>query len=904
MYASLLGPMGMQPNAPRMKLPVFSFALIASGLLAISGPPSALAQVATPLPKASASADTPAGDAADYAKLVKGADQQTGLFTIWRKDGKVYLELRDDQFDTDFLEHIVPANGLGGFGFHSGDQFAQNGRLVRFHLVGKSVAMIWPHSLFLATPGTAQATAVHESTADSVEAVLPVVAANAAGKSHLLDASPLLGDLLDLTNNLNGAVGAEHDPSGSYHLDPTRTYFGPTKDFPQNVIVEADQTFASAKPGVIDTVPDARFVQMRVKYNFSQILSSPDYMPRLYDDRVGYWEDPHVAFDRDSERDNGRWYVLRWNVEASDPAQKMSPAKKPIVFYLDRSIPPEYRPAVRDGIMEWNKAFERIGVSNAVQVLDPPDDPAWDPDDIRYSVVRWVTDAPSEFGAEAQIVWDPRTGEIFRGGVLLDSNLGRQAKISERILLDALSFPAAAPAAAAGEHGVFEPGHDELAFGRGLAEQSAFGTVALSLMGDQNVDAFVYQRLKAVTLHEVGHDFGLSHNFIAHNAYSEAQLKSERFTKANGTSASVMDYWPVNLWPKGTSSGTWFPLTLGPYDYHVIHWGYAPVHGATTPQAEVPTLSRWASAATDPRYAFAGDEDGGFNGHAVDPRTAPFVLSNRPLDWCGTQLDMTHGFISRLDRRFPKVQQPWDDERFAFLALFGRYATCARTLTHYVAAEHLTRGRLGDPGVTTALSPVPRAEEQKAYAMLDKYVFDESAWRFSPTTLRRLVYEEYMPFSNFGYDPTPRHDVPIVAMVGALQAGALTYMYSPLVLQRLADMPTKAGPGTTMTLADLFAWTQAAIFRDVTAGRPAGSQIHRNLQRRYARMLAAMITAPAAGTPLDAQALARVELVDLGANVHRSLARKDLDLQTRAHLSALATDVERALDARTVIPAT
>jgi hypothetical protein len=95
---------------------------------------------------------------------------------------------------------------------------------------------------------------------------------------------------------------------------------------------------------------------------------------------------------------------------------------------------------------------------------------------------------------------------------------------------------------------------------------------------------------------------------------AQDDLHSAAFTKADGTTASVMDYWPINLWPKGTSHGTYFPTTLGTYDYHVIHWGYAPVPGAKTPQDEVPTLARWASAATDPRYAFAGDEDGYFDG--------------------------------------------------------------------------------------------------------------------------------------------------------------------------------------------------------------------------------------------------------------------------------------------------
>lgn len=851
-------------------------------------------------------ANAPAGgaDAADYDKFVKTAEQQPGLFTLWRKDGKVYLEVRDDQLDTDFLEHVVPANGLGGFGFHSGDQGLQNARLVRFHDAGKTVALIWPHTLFVATPGTALATATRESTADSVETVLPVVAQSTAKKTRILDASPLLGDILNLGNDLNDSIGADKKPEAAYRLDETRSYFGPSKAFPENVIIEADQTFASINPDTIDTVPDPRFVQMRVKYNFAQILGSPDYMPRLYDDRVGYWEDAHVGFDYDSQIGNDRYYLLRWNLQPSDPSKPLSPAKKPVVFYLDRSIPQEYRGAVRDGVLEWNKAFERIGISNAIQVLDPPDDPAWDPDDIRYSVIRWVTDDPSEFGAEAQIVWDPRSGEIFRGGVLLDANLGRFAKFSERNLLEALGATALnstqRPAT-----GRFSPMHDESDFGRGLAADSAFGATALTLMGEtSDRDAFVYQRIKAVAMHEVGHDFGLSHNFIAHNAYSADEIRSGAFTRTNGTTASVMDYWPLNLWPKGVSHGTYSPTTLGTYDYYVIHWGYTPVPGAKTPQDEVPTLARWASASADPRYAFAGDEDGYFaGGHAIDPRTAPFLLTNRPIDWCATQFGLIKGLLTTLDRRFPQAQEPWSDERTAFLSLLVPYERCALSLTHYVAAEYLSRNRVGDPGVRTALTPVQRSEEWRAFSQLDKYLFADSNWNFSPTTLERLTYTEYIPLSGFGYDPPPRHDVPVVEIVGAIQNEALASMFAPLVLERLADLPTKAKPGTTMSLADLFTWSQASIFGDLAAGRPSASQIRRNLQRTYARLLAHMITAPDAGTPLDAQAVARLELTGLDGSIKHNLARTGLDLQTRAHLSAMQTDVERALEARTVLPA-
>jgi len=876
--------------------------LTASGFFA-----SCAATAFADTPPSKVASPAPAPSVTDYDKFVKEAEKQPGLFPLYRSGGKTYIEVRDDQLETDFLEHIVPANGLGGYGIHSGDQFAQNGRIVRFHDLGKSVALVWPHTRFVAEPATALATAVRESTADSVEAVLPVVAENKALKTRILDASPLLGDLLDLGNALSDAIGADEKPASAYHLDPARTYFGSAKAFPENVIVEADQTFSTSKgDDGVDTVPDARFVQMRVKYNFSRILSTPGYKPRLYDERVGYWEDPHAGFDRDAELDNLRWYILRWNLEPSDPAKPLSPAKKPIVFYLDRSIPQEYRGAVRDGILEWNKAFARIGISNAVSVLDPPDDPAWDPDDIRYSVVRWVTDEPSEFGAEAQIVWDPRTGEIFRGGVLLDSNLGRTAKFSERILLGALSFPAdgdAAPRAAA--RNAYLPTLDESSFGIGEAAQSAFGITALELMGESgNLDTYVYQRIKAVTMHEVGHDFGLSHNFIAHNAFTANELKSAAFTSANGTSASVMDYWPVNIWPKGTSHGTYSPIALGPYDYHVIHWGYAPIPGATTPQDEGPTLARWAAASQDPKYAFAGDEDGSFqDGHAIDPRAAPFLLSNRPLDWCTTQLDLTKSLFATLDRHFPQRQQPWSDERTAFLSLLLRYDRCTASLTHYIAGEYLTRNRIGDPGVRTALAPVSRGEERRAFSLLNTYLFADANWHFSPTTLERLVYTEYIPFANFGYDPKPRHDLPVVELVGAMQSHALAAMFAPLVLQRLADLPTKARAGSTMTLADLFTWTQSAVFDDLGSERDA-TQIRRNLQRTYARMLAHLATTPQAGTPLDAQALARVELTDVAAKTKRALSRRGLDLQTRAHLAALDVETERALDAKIALPVT
>ncbi len=846
-----------------------------------------------------------------YAKFIAGAEKQPGLFTVYRKAGEVYLELHKNQLDTDYLEEIVPANGLGGFGFQSGQVFpgapgGQEARIVRFAHAGKAIAMIWPDDRFLATPNTPLAHAVRGSTADSVEALLPVTAETKDAATIVVDLKPLLDDLLDIGNALSEQVKNPANPLGGYHLDPTRSYFGSTKAFPENVVVEANQTFNSSRPDKIDTVIDPRFIQFHVHYEFAQLPSDPGYMPRLADDRVGFWSDPHIQFGDPHRIDNRLEYITRWSIRPSDPSKPVSPAVKPIVFTISNTVPVEYRGAIRDAVLEWNKAFEKIGISGAVQIQDQPADPNFDPDDMRYNVIRWVTDAPSEFGAEAQPVWDPRTGQIFRAGILIDAN---EVRFGDFFLYENLIGPVDGSTAIVP---IVPPAgapfrQSELAYGRGEKEQFMFGAVALALMdgypAGQPPPNFVHDFLKATVMHEVGHDFGLGHNFIGHQAYTFGELQSKSFTALHGIASSVMEYAPINLWPKGMPQGDYFQATLGPYDYHAIRWGYAPVPGAKTPQQEQPTLDRWAAEATQPQFRFAGDEDVAWDGHAVDPRVEQFMLSDHQIEWCRTRLGLAQSLIRTVDRRFPGTGQPWEIERYAFASLVGQYAGCATAMAHYVGGEYLSRARSGDPGAPPPLTAVPRADERRAFAVLDRYIFSADAWHFAPATLRRLVYTEYEPLLNFTYNPPARHDISISALAARYQNAALGYMFAPLVLQRIDDLPSKAEPGTTMSLADLFTWTQAGIVGDIVNGRPAADQVHRNLQRRYALLLAQMVVAPVAGTPYDARALARHELTALAAAVRRDLTRRDLDLQTRAHLEALATDAERALTAKVTIPA-
>ncbi len=883
---------------------------------------------ASPNASASTSGAATEGEPLAYDKFAKNAELQGGLFGIVRKNGKVYLTLAKDQLDKEFYEHATTANGLGGFGILSGDDFQQPARIVKFERINdKQVALLLPQYRFEAERGTAIDNAVKASTADSVVAVMPVAAEDKATGRVVVDPAFMLGDTLDLANALNEIVDNPNDPNnamrpknpqGAYHYDAGRSYFGPSKAFPKNVIIEAEQTFASTKPDTINTVTDPHSIVMRVKYNLSEILSTPGYIPRLADDRVGYWQDPHVNFNRDDRIDNIERFVLRWNLRASDPSRP-SDAVKPIVYTLTNTIPDRYRAPIREAILEWNKAFERIGIRNAVQVVDQPSDPSWDPDDIRYNTIRWLTEANGGGFAEAQIEWDPRTGEIFRGGVLIDSDMMRYGKFEYGDLVapssgGPVSSSETTPGAGqvsqrsaelwdpADLAGVAPRKHHASGFihrDTGGKIEAAFGALSFVLSGEEVPPSYTHDFLKAIVLHEVGHDFGLAHNFIGHNAYTAKELKSKAFTSVNGVASTVMEYAPVNIWPKNSPHGDYYQTVLGPYDYHVIHWGYAPAGGRTSDE-EVPTLNRWAQASVDPKFAFASDEDNEYNGHAVDPRIATFMLTNDSIGWCQTQLGIDRDLIRTIDSRYPRPGMPWDQERFAFSLLLGQYGRCAQAMTHYMAGEHLSRARRGDPHAPPPLTPISRDEERRAFSNLDKYLFSDSAWQISSSTLRRLVYSEYEAFVDFGYKAAPRHDLSLSAIVAGYQNRALGYMFTPLVLQRLADLPSKSATFNPMTTADLFTWTQDSVYGDLARNAPARSSIHRNLQRSYARFLERMAIAPLPGTPYDAQALAHHELVSLAGNVRHSLTKRGLDLQTRAHLEALGEEVRRTLDTRDV----
>ncbi|HXN08540.1 MAG TPA: zinc-dependent metalloprotease [Candidatus Acidoferrales bacterium] len=833
---------------------------------------------------------------APYAKFITGAQVQNGLLNVIRKNGKVYLEIASSQLDRDFIQSAETVNGLGGYFVIPGGITSWT-RIVRFTRNENKIVVTWPNTYFVAPGNDAAQRAVNVTIASSTVTVAPIVATDATTGHVVFDASFFLTDIYNLAAVLKQVTGADK-PDQAYSLDSDRTLFGPTKAFPLNVIIDADQTWKSDNPQTVDNVPDPRSIAFRIAYNITATPVDGDYMPRLADDRVGYFDSPYLNFASDSNYTRLVRYVVRWNVQPSDPSRRISAAKHPMVFYLSNNIPVAYRPAVRRGILDWNAAFEKIGISDAVAVKDQPSDPAWDPDDIRYNTVIWLTQSNTTgYAAENQVI-DPRTGQEIRNNIVIDSDVMSFSNTSWQFLTEPT----------AGDR--FRGLRDDRSYGRLRRVQAEFGKIALDLMGRQlrgeALTQYNDQLLESFVVHESGHSMGLQHNFISSMAYTPKQLQSKDFTSRRGVATSVMEYSPLNLWPKGFPQGTYWQTVLGSYDYHAIHWGYAAIPGARTPADEVPTLNRWASAWTNPLYRFANDEDVEYHSaHAIDPRVAQWDLSSDPLGWAGAQLKLSHDLMAGLDHRWPKFGHTYDQERAAFNVVLFTWMIAALQPSHFVGGEYLSRAHQGDPGAPAPLTQVSRADERRAFDLLDKYVLSENAWRFSPATLNRLVYSEWEPTvtATWAYDPQPRHDIPIAEIAEGFARNQLEQMFQPLMFERLNDLSLKAKPGVTMSLTDLFDWTQSALYGDLHQSNLSSiGEVHRALQQWYARKLAQIWLAPTPGTPFDAQSLARAKLVALRHDLASALGRGGLDELTRAHLDGLADVVSRALDARVVVP--
>lgn len=821
-----------------------------------------------------ASATSGANTPPPFEQVARGAERLPGWLPVWRRQDKVWVELKPSDFNRPMYLSPRLRTGLGEGGLYGGliaSRFGLVGRpqWVEFRKLHQQVQLVAVNAAFMAEAGTPRSLAVAQAFSPSLLGSVPLASApRAQDEAVLVELSALMqGDIQGLGAQLNAAFRQGHalDSRNSAVTDVRVSPTGLTLDVVQHFYTP-NLSAAAPAPGQSPAsppsgLPDARSLLLNLRYTLAPL---PEAMPqpRPADPRVGYFTTTVNDFSNDLARTPRVRHINRWRLDKQDPDAALSPPVRPIVYWLDRSIPTEYRPAIREGVLAWNAAFEAIGIRGALEVREATEQEPQDMVGKGQAIIRWMTNHRPSFGAIGPTHVDPRTGEILTADIGIESLSSRSIRVQRSQILPGLGL-SGAPLDASGE----SAGHlhgDHCQHAEWAAEQLAMGlalhgvdAAAAERPDAPEVQAFVAAYLKDVTLHEVGHTLGLRHNFKASQWRSAAELDQADLTRQHGLAASVMDYLPINLNLPGQPAGAPFQTTLGPYDFWAIEYGYRPLSGSADQQRAA--LRAVADRAEQPGHealAYGTDED---NALGLDPTVMVFDLGREPLAFAARRLALSGALLQRAQAQAGQRAATVDDaahtRRLVGYALRER-ERAASVLLRQVGGL-LTRRDLPGSG-RDRLEPVPAAQQQAALQMLLSHWMGAHSLRLSPSLQRQMAPDYFERTEGTGLPNAAPviTDFSVAEQVAQTQRGLLDALMSDALAVRLLDNIDRVRDREARPLTLRALQTQ---LREVVWQRPDGEPEpwRRNLQREYVNRLAVALVRGGARADVRAQWLAQ-----------------------------------------------
>jgi hypothetical protein len=822
-----------------------------------------------------------------FLEVVKGAKETPGFFNVWQRDDKVWIEIAPEQFDQPFFFSFSFSSGLGEKGFFGGlmiDSFVAS-----FHRLSPTqIQLIARNTDFYATPNTPEARAVESAFSDSLLAAAPVVSQpHPERKTVLIEANMLLfADIPGANAMLERAFRQ------AYSFDARNSSIAQVRATPDLVAVNVNAHYAlqrvsASSPGSSATtpvtVPDIRSLFLGFYYNIAKLPAEPMHS-RPADARIGYFSQDRFDFSNDNKLTPKVALIERWRLEKKDPTAEVSDPKQPIVFWIDRNVPVKYRQAIIDGVLEWNKAFEKAGFSNAVQAKVQPDDADWDTLDARHASIRWMLSARPMFGGIGPRQVDPRTGEILDADIGIDPvRLRNRRFMRVEQVRPAVSLPGSLERA------------DRVCMAQDYAAQELnFAFDLMEARGDLDPDgpeaeAFVLADLKDITMHEVGHALGLRHNFRASTVYTQAQLSDADFTREHGIAGSVMEYNAVNLALPGERQGAYGMTTLGPYDYWAIEYGYKEI----APEREKAELSRIASRSSEPQLAYATDEDNNF---AIDPAANQGDLGSDPLQFARRRLILVRELWNRWQDRDLKPDESYAVLRRTVsrgLIVIGQSSS---TVAKYIGGVSTLRDHVGSP--RPPLNPITAAQQREALDIIAGGLFASDSFRFKPAFMRKLQvdYLDRNDIFDTGLS-APGVDFSLPAQVLRIQRGVLDTLMSDSVAQRIIDSEVKLDdPKGAFRISELYGTLHRSIWSELKSGQEI-TPLRRNLQREHLARVAGALVHPSSGMPADARALLRQDARALRDELKQASVRTSQSKETQAHIAESLSTLDEALKA-------
>ncbi|TCK69322.1 uncharacterized protein DUF5118 [Winogradskyella wandonensis] len=637
------------------------------------------------------------GKIKEYSKVItKDAVTDDGLFKVHSIDDKYYFEIPNNFLETDMLlvsRFAKLPSGLGGGYVNAGTK--TNTRLIQWKRFKDKILIKEKSYSAVAEDSLPINISVQNNNYEPTIYAFDIEAISPDSSAVVVDVTSFYGSDVKALSGLSAGFRKQYKVR---NLDKSRSFVNSVKSFPKNIEVIQDFTYNAAEP------PSGYGTEtISIQMNQSMILLPEDKMqPRYFDERVGWFTLSQYDYGSEKLKADRKTYIRRWrlvpkDIEAYKRGELVEPVK-PIVYYLDPATPEKFRSYMKEGVELWQKAFEAAGFKNAIIAKDPPtkeEDPDFSPEDIRYSVIRYV--ASTTRNATGPSVSDPRTGEIIESDIIWYHNHLRSYR------------------------------------NRYLLETGAANPSARTL---DTPDEEIGEMMKMVIAHEVGHTLGLPHNMAASYAYDVENYRDGAFTQKNGIAATIMDYARYNYIAQPGDQNIRFIRQLGPYDDYAINFGYRYYPNAKSADDEKKALDQLVSSkAGDPKYMF------GSQGSRFDPRSQTEDIGNNSMKASTYGLKNLKIVAANLPAWTSNQTNDYDDLAELYgemLGVWNRYVGHVTTHIGGVYEDTKNPSQNGD-----VYSMVPKLQQKDAMQWLHKNAFASPTWLVDKNILNKIDYAGY-----------------------------------------------------------------------------------------------------------------------------------------------------------------
>ena len=807
------------------------------------------------------------------SEVTKRYKKIEGLFDLYQDtiNGSMKMVIRKDQVGKEYIYFSQIADGVLDAGSYRGSY--RGSKVFKIEKYFNRIEFIVQNTSSYFNPKSALSKSSSANMSEGVLASLKIEGINKKEDLFLINADNLF--LKETFSQIKPPRYPKQSPNaftlGS--LNKEKTKVNSIRNYPKNTDLAIEYVYS--KDNVLNggsrAVSDGRNVSIKV---FHSLIEMPknDYEILVDDPRVGYFTTKVTDMTSTSSTPY-RDLVHRWNLKKKDTTAAISEPVNPIVWWMENSTPKEWRPIIKEAVLQWNVAFEKAGFKNAVEVKMQPDSANWDAGDIRYNVLRWTSSPKAPFGGYGPSFVNPRTGEILGADIMLEYVHFTNRVLYEKVFdlkMNEQEFNASI------SHK--DINNASCSMGHFSQENTQFGNAVLIT---ENASDLKLKRLKresmmALIMHEVGHTLGLNHNMKASQLFSPEQLADSNFIKGKCLTGSVMDYAAINLTRDRSKQGQFEDVAVGPYDIWAIQFAYT---SFKSEKQKNDLLNR----STEPELIFGNDADDMRSpGKAIDPRVMVGDLSNDQITYSNNIFELVDEMLKEVKTKFSIEGESYQELRRVYYVLNRQRSNAAGVVSRFIGGVYVDRAMVGQKGQSMPYTPVSYLDQKRAMETLSKHVFSPDAFN-SPNDLYNYLAMQRRGFDFFRGPEDPK----IHSQVLSYQTNILKHILHPNTLQRIVDSELYGNNyGLSLMMTDL----NNAIFKK--DAQTSVNSFRQNLQVAYTKKLISMVTGNSAGKYISsAKAMAIYTL----KNINKKAINNSGDVSTKAHRLHLRTLIDNAL---------